>query len=601
MKPTSTGKLLPSDRTALAKLRLQEKMAARKKAKENKNNDDDDNESAESSTDEEERARQKRNTFGSLSDEADAKKKAPPATTQKKQKTVASPPAKVSTTNNTNAEKQQQPDTKNKNENEASPIAIAVPKSKSSNAAAVVASSSAVGVEKEKTAESPKIVKEEKQQQVAEISSSPTTATPTLTTEPATTIEEILLQAQPDENQNDEEEQENIAEAYDEFNLVEHHHQQQNQNQNDDEEQQQNEQKNPPQWQDHGVLLSEQENVEQNPPQHFDYFLLIDFECTCDEHPGFDNEIIEIPALLYDTKTLEIVAEYHTYVKPLRNPDLTPFCKQLTGIRQEQVENAPCYDEAIRNLVTFVQTSLAKLAVSSSLSSTTGDSAATAAARRTDGARLCVATDGPCDLEVFGYLFMHVRDGFAYPNFFQRYIDVKQVYRDEYGEGKYYKIKDMLQRFGLRFEGHQHSGIDDTRNLARIVTQMIKRGTVFSDVYHVSTTSGRRRVPMYIWSKATTTLKRAQQTRRVGNGPMMAERCRKGLLGLSEAEIKQHTSGFSLSAYLRRLAFVRIKVRAGEFMNAPSTGLLVLMFLILVASFLYQKQQQGGEGKMILE
>lgn len=34
----------------------------------------------------------------------------------------------------------------------------------------------------------------------------------------------------------------------------------------------------------------------------------------------------------------------------------------------------------------------------------------------------------------------------------------------------------MLQMLGLTFEGKQHCGLDDSRNVARIVCQLIKDG-----------------------------------------------------------------------------------------------------------------------------
>lgn len=38
--------------------------------------------------------------------------------------------------------------------------------------------------------------------------------------------------------------------------------------------------------------------------------------------------------MLIDAKTLEVVGEFHYYVKPLVNPKLTAFCTELTGITQ---------------------------------------------------------------------------------------------------------------------------------------------------------------------------------------------------------------------------------------------------------------------------
>ena len=67
----------------------------------------------------------------------------------------------------------------------------------------------------------------------------------------------------------------------------------------------------------------------------FDYICVYDFECQCTENnnpPLKFNEIIEFPVVVVDVKQQKIVAEFHTYVKPVVEPKLTPFCTELTGI-----------------------------------------------------------------------------------------------------------------------------------------------------------------------------------------------------------------------------------------------------------------------------
>lgn len=34
------------------------------------------------------------------------------------------------------------------------------------------------------------------------------------------------------------------------------------------------------------------------------------------------------------------IAQFHEFVRPTENPQLTPFCTQLTGIQQDQVDRA---------------------------------------------------------------------------------------------------------------------------------------------------------------------------------------------------------------------------------------------------------------------
>ena len=70
------------------------------------------------------------------------------------------------------------------------------------------------------------------------------------------------------------------------------------------------------------------------------WYIVLDFEATCESGKGWLNEIIEFPAVMLDAQTLEPVAEFREFVMPTENPQLTPFCINLTRITQEQIEKA---------------------------------------------------------------------------------------------------------------------------------------------------------------------------------------------------------------------------------------------------------------------
>ena len=52
---------------------------------------------------------------------------------------------------------------------------------------------------------------------------------------------------------------------------------------------------------------------------------------------------------------------------------------------------------------------------------------------------------------------------------------MKQLFADFY-KVRQCKIHRMLERQGMRFEGRLHSGIDDTRNIARIALRLCGDG-----------------------------------------------------------------------------------------------------------------------------
>jgi predicted NAD-dependent protein-ADP-ribosyltransferase YbiA (DUF1768 family) len=73
--------------------------------------------------------------------------------------------------------------------------------------------------------------------------------------------------------------------------------------------------------------------------QDFDYFVVLDFEATCDDRQGFTPvEVIELPSVLVDARTMEVVDTIQLYVKPQVHAELTPFCSKLTGITQGDVD-----------------------------------------------------------------------------------------------------------------------------------------------------------------------------------------------------------------------------------------------------------------------
>eukprot|EP01097_Dermamoeba_algensis_P008944 TRINITY_DN6154_c0_g1_i3.p1 TRINITY_DN6154_c0_g1~~TRINITY_DN6154_c0_g1_i3.p1 ORF type:complete len:212 (+),score=31.12 TRINITY_DN6154_c0_g1_i3:116-751(+) len=91
---------------------------------------------------------------------------------------------------------------------------------------------------------------------------------------------------------------------------------------------------------------STQSSSTQAPLETFDYFLILDFEATCDNNRQFNpQEIIEFPTVVLNAKTLEIETEFHSYCKPVHQPQLTKFCQELTGIQQEWVDAAPTFPE----------------------------------------------------------------------------------------------------------------------------------------------------------------------------------------------------------------------------------------------------------------
>jgi inhibitor of KinA sporulation pathway (predicted exonuclease) len=86
--------------------------------------------------------------------------------------------------------------------------------------------------------------------------------------------------------------------------------------------------------------------------------VVVDVEATCWKKGVFSRtkETIEIGAvrLLLDREESKW-PQFQTFVRPLRLPRLSTFCRELTGITQENVDGAPAFPEALRRFLEWSQ------------------------------------------------------------------------------------------------------------------------------------------------------------------------------------------------------------------------------------------------------
>lgn len=86
------------------------------------------------------------------------------------------------------------------------------------------------------------------------------------------------------------------------------------------------------------------------------HYIIFDLEATCwesvSERRG-NQEVIEIGAVKFNSRG-EVVDEFEQFVKPSDFPALSDFCKNLTSITQEQIDNAPYFEEAMQNFRSWI-------------------------------------------------------------------------------------------------------------------------------------------------------------------------------------------------------------------------------------------------------
>lgn len=175
-------------------------------------------------------------------------------------------------------------------------------------------------------------------------------------------------------------------------------------------------------------------------------YLVVDLEATCDEDkriPREEMEIIEIGAVVLD-KHYDEVDRFTTFVKPVVHPVLTPFCFNLTTIRQSQVDKAPGFVEALGRFEAWVK------GFKPELWSSWG---------YYDARQL----EQDCQ-----------RHGVANPLANLRHVNAKEEFQRVTGQ-RAGGLGRVIRDLNMRFEGTHHRGVDDAANIGRIVAWLFKK------------------------------------------------------------------------------------------------------------------------------
>jgi inhibitor of KinA sporulation pathway (predicted exonuclease) len=167
------------------------------------------------------------------------------------------------------------------------------------------------------------------------------------------------------------------------------------------------------------------------------YYVVVDLEATCDDLgavPRGESETIEIGAVLVEGRGLTAVGELMTFVRPALHP-VTPFCTALTTITPEMVEGAPAFPDAAARLRAF-----GAGAVFCSWGAYDRNQLAADAARHRIAPPL-----GPA------------------------HVNLKEAFARRMGSRKRLGTYSALRQLGIAPTGTHHRGIDDARNIARIL------------------------------------------------------------------------------------------------------------------------------------
>ncbi|NXE03508.1 ERI2 exoribonuclease, partial [Lophotis ruficrista] len=177
---------------------------------------------------------------------------------------------------------------------------------------------------------------------------------------------------------------------------------------------------------------------------------------------------VEFPAVLLNTSTGEIESEFHTYVQPQEHPVLSEFCTELTGITQNQVDEGVPLNICLSQFLKWIQNLQKEKKIifnADILSNSTSEAKPCTFVTWTDW-DLGVCLHYECK-----------RKQLRKPDFLNSWIDLKATYRTFYNR-KPKGLSGALQDLGIAFAGREHSGLDDSRNTARLAWRLICDGCV---------------------------------------------------------------------------------------------------------------------------
>uniref|UniRef100_A0A0R3TKN8 Exonuclease domain-containing protein n=1 Tax=Rodentolepis nana TaxID=102285 RepID=A0A0R3TKN8_RODNA len=181
-------------------------------------------------------------------------------------------------------------------------------------------------------------------------------------------------------------------------------------------------------------------------------FLVLDFEATCNEISKIQpQEIIEFPVLLLRGQGLPEIDRFHRFVKPVYHPQLTDFCTRLTGIIQDMVDFQPTFPDVMKEFESWIDSHFPT---------------------EEQKSKFAFVTCGSWDLR---YMLPHQASlwNITVPPYCRRWVDVKKEYADFTGQHPTGLIS-ILKNLNLPHDGRLHSGIDDCRNIAKVLRFLVQ-------------------------------------------------------------------------------------------------------------------------------
>lgn len=164
-------------------------------------------------------------------------------------------------------------------------------------------------------------------------------------------------------------------------------------------------------------------------------FILFDIEATCWDgyHSNAIQEIIELGAIAVN-RYGEVTDTYDQMVRPVINPRLSHYCRNLTGIEQNEADGAPTFEEVYPDFEYWVSSDVDTWHVSW----------------------------GSFDLNIMN---AECKRNFEKESMILNHLDLRSAYTSMKDLPPKTGLVKALEYEELEFEGSQHRALPDTENM----------------------------------------------------------------------------------------------------------------------------------------
>ena len=169
-----------------------------------------------------------------------------------------------------------------------------------------------------------------------------------------------------------------------------------------------------------------------------DCIIVVDLESTCDaggRMAANEMELIEIGAVKVRLEDGEILSTFRSFVRPLNHPQLSEFCKQLTGIGQREIEDAEPFSHVLNEFQSWLNHPF-----------------------------WTWASWGDFDRMLLQGELERVGED----SLFAEHLNLKAIAKDAW-DLKKTGMKEVLHQHGLMLIGTHHRALDDAKSIAQLI------------------------------------------------------------------------------------------------------------------------------------